>query len=271
MSKKPPTLSSNQRAGESQVEVVTPALPERQDSTTARWPSALPRPGHFENFGETPLGFYNPSRASTDIWMSNTDSPIIGTSWFQRTASQTKDDISTRNTSNEEVTTESTPTTDKIVFEVKVPQTLINAGPTVTGSPIITTFPEVVPVVYDLPFPVPPPPPSNHVTASGASLCTPKELKSAWLQWHALAELWWKANQNYPPPPQNPDYMEDKPYQGAEWYVRTERWWTHMNTTYFLPMALMTGCTSMRRNNQILQERGWGQSLSRQASSVVSN
>ena len=185
------------------------------------WPSALPRPGEFVDFGDTPLSSaVNGQKPLTESQLAANwaNSPIVSS------IRPLKEDTSKKVEPSHE--TEA----NRIYDSLTPNEATSHIEP--TGP---TSSPEKAPESYTGSLPPPPPPPMYKMTANGEQICTQSELVAAWDRWYIVAENWWKTFPNYPPPPVHPDAMQDKPYTTEQWFQRVDFWWSYMQTMYFSP------------------------------------
>ena len=208
-----PLVKSESHSGENAEQKVS--LSESLKALS--WPSALPRPGEFVDFGDTPLSSaLNDHKALTESQMAANwaNSPIVSSIRAPkldvsptREHRQANDDSAQKNTLPIETLTEDIP-----------------SGPQVETS-----------ATYIGSLPPPPPPPLYKMTANGEQICTQESLSAAWDRWYGVAESWWRAFPNYPPPPMHPEKMSDRPYTTDQWFQRVDFWWSYMQAMYFSP------------------------------------
>ncbi|KNH09781.1 hypothetical protein XU18_0466 [Perkinsela sp. CCAP 1560/4] len=227
MKKTKPVLKTLREAtaaeNETKKKVVQQSISPLGELKTLTWPSALPNPGKFVDFGDTPLS----SAVNNHVQLSEkqiaadwANSPIFS---FIQPLKTTSNSVTTDTTQN----TEGSSGTNTGIRYSQVE----NHEP--AGSNELSDTPHRDSYIGS--FPPPPPPPMYKMTANGEQICTQSELTKAWDRWYTVAEQWWIAFPNYPPPPRHPKEMQDKAYTLEQWYRRIDFWWSYMQAVYFSP------------------------------------
>mmetsp|Transcript_16157 Transcript_16157/g.25144 ORF Transcript_16157/g.25144 Transcript_16157/m.25144 type:complete len:244 (-) Transcript_16157:155-886(-) len=179
------------------------------------WPSALPNPGKFIDFGDTPLSSSVNSTTLTETQKAAdwANSPIVPSIHAPKLPTRPHGSPFCDSTSD---------------LGLKLPDATKNIHIDEAQTPLSDSL-------YVGSFPPPPPPPMYKTTANGEQICTQSELVKAWDRWYKVTEKWWTTFPNYPPPPRHPNEMPDKPYSLEQWYRRVDFWWSYMQTMYFSP------------------------------------